>query len=143
MINDYGRDDLKPIFTSLLTRYAYSHHRRCADGSIIPWIDEVRHPDRDEWTSRTILKNNGWIPEKVGYERGKDYNHSTFCDLVITGIVDVDPDADTLTLRPNIPNDRSYFKLSGLYFKGKTYTVTYDKTGEKYGLGKGITVTEE
>ncbi len=143
VINDYGREDYKPMFARLLAKYAYSHHRRCSDGSYLPWIDEVRHPDLDDWTSRTILKSAGWKQEKGGYERGKDYNHSTFCDLVITGIVGVDPDADTLVVRPNIPEDWKYFKLSGLYFKGKTYTVTYDRTGEKYGLGQGITVSEE
>jgi len=25
--------------------------------------------------------------DKGGVERGKDYNHSTFCDLIITGLV--------------------------------------------------------
>ena len=143
VINSYGREDFKPIFTNLLTRYAYSHHIICEDGSVRPWIDEVRHPDIDDWTSRTILKNNGWLPGKGGYERGKDYNHSTFCDLVITGIVGVEPDAHTLTVRPNIPENWDYFKLSGLFFKGKTYTVVYDKTGNRYGLGTGVKIIEE
>lgn len=142
VVNNYGRDDYKRIFTRLMTRYAHSHHRIREDGTSVLWIDEVRHPDYDEWTSRSILEGFGWLLEKGGYERGKDYNHSTFNDLVITGIVGVDPDSDTLVVKPNIPEDWSYFKLSELNFKGKNYTIIYDKNGDKYGLGKGIIIKQ-
>jgi hypothetical protein len=43
------------------------------------------------WISRTIL--NRWraggmnMKAKGGEERGKDYNHSTFVDLVINGLL--------------------------------------------------------
>ena len=143
VINVYGREDYKPLFARLLKKYALSHHRVREDGSIVPWIDEVRHPDLDEWTSRSKLESWGWKEGKGGYERGKDYNHSTFNDLIITGLVGVNPAADTLVVNPCIPEDLTYFRLSGLYFKGKTYTVTFDKTGEKYGIGQGITITQE
>ena len=38
----------------------------------IPWIDETKHPYRNEWTSRTILKDWGWKEHLGGEERGKD-----------------------------------------------------------------------
>ena len=49
-----------------------------------------------DWISRTILerwkkekndKGEEWPENKGGKERGKDYNHSTFCDLIINGLI--------------------------------------------------------
>ena len=49
-----------------------------------------------DWISRTILKRwqkekndqgEEWPINKGGKERGKDYNHSTFCDLIINGLI--------------------------------------------------------
>jgi hypothetical protein len=110
------------------------------DGKVLPWIDEVRHPLRDEWSAREILKNWGWLEKKGGYERGKDYNHSTFCDLVISGLVGVLCENGRLTVNPCVDDEIKWFRLSNLYFNGKVYTITYDKTGEKYGLGAGVFV---
>lgn len=130
----------KDMFIRLLLQYSRSHRRVRGDGKVVPWIDEVRHPLKDDWSSRTILKEWGWREDKGGYERGKDYNHSTFCDLVISGIVGVDCEASELKAEPYIPEDWDYFKLSNLNFKGKTYSIIYDKTGEKYGMGKGLII---
>ena len=33
---------------------------------------------------------------KGGEERGKDYNHSTFCDLLISGLLGLPPRADNI-----------------------------------------------
>ncbi len=140
-INNYGADELRGIFNILIKQYAKSHTRVLPNGNTVPWIDEVRHPLVDDWSSRTVLENWGWREDKGGYERGKDYNHSTFCDLVISGIVGV-REGEALTVTPCIPEDWSYFRLSNLNFRGKTYDITYDKTGERYGRGKGIAVTE-
>lgn len=131
------------LFQKLLKQYAESHRITLEDGTTVPWIDEVKHPRRDDWSSRSLLKNWGWKEELGGEERGKDYNHSTFCDLVICGIVGVDPKAESFTVRPNIPEDWDYMKLSNLHFRGNCYTVIYDKSGEKYGLGKGIVVLKD
>jgi len=46
------------------------------------WIDENLNPFTGDWISRTLLIQRG----SVIPERGKDYNHSTFCDLVISGL---------------------------------------------------------
>ena len=130
----------KDTFFRLLKQYAASHVRTTEDGTVVPWIDEVRHPERDDWSSRTILRDWGWKESKGGYERGKDYNHSTFCDLVIEGLVGVNTESETLTASPVIPDGWEYFKLSRLHYRGRRYTVQYDKTGERYGRGKGLRI---
>lgn len=40
-----------------------------------------------------------------------------------------------LTASPTIPEEWDYFKLENLHVCGDTYTVFYDKTGEKYRKG--------
>lgn len=128
------------MFVRFLKQYARCHKRITEDGRTIPWIDEVKHPYRDEWTSRTILKARGWKEQYGGEERGKDYNHSTFCDLVICGIAGIDPRAEEFDVNPNIPDDWEYMKLDNLYYRGDCYKIVYDKTGTKYNDGKGLTI---
>ena len=132
----------KRDFLTLMTNYAKSHYRKNENGEIINWIDENLHPKTGEWISRNILKEWSWREDKGGYERGKDYNHSTFCDLVIRGICGVDiSEEDTLNINPLMPDDTwEYFLLDNVYYKGKKLTVMYDKTGNKYARGKGLQV---
>ncbi len=139
MIMNYN-EKYKNSFFKLVKQYAESHKRLTESGKTVNWIDEVRHPLKDEWSSREILKNFGWKPGLGGYERGKDYNHSTFCDIVISGIVGVKYENDMLEVSPSIPDDWDYFKLENLNFRGNTYSIIYDKTGEKYNQGKGISI---
>ena len=140
MIMNYDGEGYKNAFFKLVRQYAKSHKRIREDGVIINWIDEVRHPLRDEWSSREILKNLGWNPKTGGYERGKDYNHSTFCDIVISGIVGVRCENAHLDVSPIIPDDWEYFRLRNLTFRGNKYTIIYDKTGLKYNMGKGLQI---
>ncbi|MBE5732197.1 MAG: hypothetical protein E7353_04080 [Clostridiales bacterium] len=143
VIRNYGRVDFCDMYCELLIQYAKSHYRITENGTKVDWIDEVRHPLRDEWSSRELLKDWGWKAEKGGYERGKDYNHSTFCDLIISGIVGVNTTGDTLSVSPIIPKSWDWFKLENLNYRGKSYTVIYDKDGSKYGIGKGIVIKEK
>ena len=127
-------------FVDLVKQYAHMHKRITENGSVVNWIDEVRHPLRDEWSSREILKARGWKPEYGGYERGKDYNHSTFCDIIISGIVGVEVKNGEITVSPIIPDTWNYFKLENLYVCGDIYSIFYDKSGEKYHRGKGLNI---
>ena len=74
--------------------YTKSHRLKREDGTVVPWIDENLNPHTGDWIARTRLKvwkNGTWDPGKGGVERGKDYNHSTYCDLIITGLVGLRP----------------------------------------------------
>ncbi len=122
-----GGERYKKLYIDLLLQYARMHTRTREDGSVVPWIDEVRHPLRDDWSSRSLLCEWGWPAGAGGLERGKDYNHSTFCDLVISGLLGIHEENGQLAVTPNIPEDWSYFTLSSLSFRGKTYTVFYTR----------------
>lgn len=103
-----------------------------------PWIDENLNPYTGDWIARTLLRQRHQQPE----ERGKDYNHSTFCDLVITGLVGLRPRADQVVeVNPLLPEEAmDYFCLDNVRYHGRLMTILYDKTGEHYGRGRGLHV---
>ena len=69
------------------------------------------------------------------------YNHSSYNNLVISGLCGIRPDeSDTLTMNPLIDNGIQYFCLDDVRYHGHKLTVVYDKEGNKYKFGKGLTV---
>lgn len=74
--------------------------------------------------------------------RGRDYNHSTYCDLVITGLVGLRPRADDLVeVNPLVPEGvLDYFCLDNVRYHGRNLTILWDKTGKRYGRGAGLRV---
>ena len=75
-------------------------------------------------------------------ERGKDYNHSTYNDLIITGLIGLRPRVDhILEVNPLLPDQRwSYFCLDNVRYKDHTISIFWDESGERYGYGAGLSV---
>lgn len=119
----------------LLHQYAAQHRfrRPCtatASERIVPWIDEDLNPDTGEWIARTVLsRRRDWL-----YERGKDYNHSTFCDLVISGLVGFCPNgANGFSVNPLADPAWDYFVLENLRYRGHDAAIRYRR-------GRGLSV---
>jgi hypothetical protein len=132
-------------YLETLKIYAKSHRLKRDDGTVVPWIDENLNPQTGDWISRTRLKswkNGTWDAGKGGEERGKDYNHSTFCDLVITGLAGLRPRADdAVEVNPLLPGGTwDWFCLDNVPYHGRTLAILWDRTGERYGRGKGLRV---
>ena len=89
-----------------------------------------------------------YLDESTGYwlmgdrERSRYYNHSTFNDLLITGLVGLKPRADDrIEVKPLIPQDQwDWFCLDKVPYKDDILTIVWDKTGEKYNKGKGLMI---
>ena len=126
----------------MLKIYAQSHQLKHDDGRVVPWIDENLNPTTGDWISRTRLKtwkDGTWDAGKGGEERGKDYNHSTFCDLVISGLIGLRPRADrTIEVNPLVPAAWDYFCLDRIPYHGRNLTILFDKTGNRYHKGTGL-----
>ena len=106
-------------FTRLLLQYAYTH--RDEDGT--PFLDENMDPDTGIWLARSILREWG----RDDCERGRHYNHSTFIDLVITGICGIRPaDGDELTVHP-LGTSLESFVLEDVRYHGHTLTVAWSR----------------
>lgn len=73
-------------------------------------------------------------------DRSRYYNHSTFCDLVISGLAGLVPREDNvLQVHPLIPEDAwDWFCLDGVPYHGKMLTIVWDRTGDRYGKGRGF-----
>jgi len=137
LLNHYQQDFVgKKDYLDLVRIYAKSHHLKRPDGTVVPWIDEDLHPDTGEWIARSILEKRGVK------DRGKDYNHSSYCDLVISGLVGLRPRPDdTLAVNPLVPEGTwDYFCLDSVLYHGRAITIFYDRTGQRYGKGAGLRV---
>lgn len=89
-----------------------------------------------------------YLDEVTGYwlkgdqERSRYYNHSTFNDLVITGLVGLRPRTDnTVEVNPLIPEDKwNWFCLDNVLYHGHNISIVWDKDGSRYHAGKGLRV---
>jgi len=139
LLNNYEQEAVsRKDYLDILKIYTKSHHLKLDDGRVVPWIDENLNPFTGDWIARTLLRQRGSkIPE-----RGKDYNHSTYCDLVISGLIGLRPRADeTIVVNPLVPEGTwDYFCLDRVRYHGRWLTILYDKTGEHYKKGKGLRV---
>lgn len=87
-----------------------------------------------------------YLDEVTGYWlkgdqlRSRYYNHSSFADLVITGLMGLRPREDNiLEVNPLIPQDQwDWFCLDQVKYHGKTITILWDKTGKKFKKGQGF-----
>jgi len=147
VLNNYPQEVIsKSDYFDLIQTYSKSHRRINDEGVTVPWIDENINPYTGEWLARAQLETydpeTGWSDKKGGKERGKDYNHSSFCDLIISGLVGLRPRSDnTLEVNPLVPENRwDWFCLDNILYHGKIITIVWDKTGKKYNTGKGFRV---
>ena len=107
-------------FMGLLLTYAYSH--RDMDGT--PWLDEDMDPDTGIWLAREILRQQEDYDLK---DRGRHYNHSTFIDLVMTGICGICPSQENiLTIRP-LGTSLAFFAATDIPYHGHIISVQWDK----------------
>ena len=86
--------------------------------------------------------------EKTGaWLKGRDprsyyYNHSTYADLLITGLVGLRPRADNVVdVAPLLPAGTwDWFALDGVRYHGRDLTLLWDKDGKHYGRGAGLQI---
>ncbi|MEE8450684.1 MAG: glycosyl hydrolase family 65 protein, partial [Thermoguttaceae bacterium] len=149
VLNHYPQDAVgKDDYFETLKIYTNSHRRKLDDGRVVSWIDENINPFTGDWIARTRceernaeLKERG-EEDRILLERGKDYNHSSYCDLIITGLVGLRPRPDdTVEVNPLVPDGKwDWFCLDNVPYHGSVLTIVWDKTGERYAIGKGLQV---
>ena len=115
---------LDSLFFAEMEKYMQSQHMRGK-----PYIGEYL----DETTGY-------WL--KGDQERSRYYNHSTFNDLIITGLCGLRPRQDNcIEVKPLLPAEKwSYFCLDNLRYHGHTITIVWDRDGSRYHVGKGLRV---
>jgi len=75
-------------------------------------------------------------------QRSEHYNHSEYNDLIITGLCGLRPMAgDSITINPLIDRENiKYLCLQNVSYHGHDLSIAYDETGQKYHVGKGLSV---
>jgi hypothetical protein len=124
-LNDYRNPVITDsLYFAELEKYMQSQHKRG-----MPYIGEYL----DETTGY-------WL--KGDQERSRYYNHSTFNDLIITGLCGLRPRADrTIEVSPLLPSNKwAYFCIDNIPYHGHTLTIVYDRDGDRYHAGKGLRV---
>ncbi len=125
VIRDYEQQYVSraDYFDALMT-YARSHRYRGK-----PYIGEYLDEKTGKW-----LK-----PDK---DRSRYYNHSTFCDLVINGLAGLIPqEGNIILVDPLIPSEVwDWFCLDNVLYHGRTLTILWDRSGAKYGRGRGFII---
>ena len=110
-------------YLNLLHAYALTQRK---NGQ--PYVAEAHHPDEDRW-----------IYDSAGHS--EDYNHSTFADLVLSGLLGIRPQAgDSVRIAPLAPAAWSHFAVDNVAYHGHDLSVVWDRDGSAYGKGAGFRV---
>ncbi|CEI70724.1 unnamed protein product [Fusarium venenatum] len=125
VLNDYPaqRYVTSSDYFDMIQWYAKTQYR---NGK--PYVAEAHHPDTDEWIYD-------------GENHSEDYNHSTFIDNVLAGLIGLraQPD-DTIIVNPLAPVSWDHFAVENVAYHGHSITILWDKTGSYYNRGKGLQV---
>jgi hypothetical protein len=109
-------------YIQLLNTFAKTHRK---NGN--PYLAEACHPDTGSWEGHD------------GYNHSEHYFHSSFNDLVITGLVGIRPrDDETIEVKPLAPAEWGYFALDNVPYKGIRVSILWDRDGNRYKKGKGL-----
>jgi hypothetical protein len=93
-----------------------------------PYVAEAHHPDEDRW-----------IYDGAGHS--EDYNHSTFTDLVLSGLLGIRPQAgDTVRISPLAPASWTHFAVENVAYHGHNLSIVWDRDGTAYHRGSGFRV---
>ena len=83
-----------------------------------------------------------WKDKNSAVLRGKDYNHSSYCDLIISGLVGLEINEDgNIVVNPLLPSRSwDWFCLDHVKYHDKILTIVWDKNGQKYQQAKGFSI---
>jgi hypothetical protein len=138
VLNDYSQSAIsREDYWKTFLIYTRSHKLRRDDGTVVPFIDENLHPHTGEWWARALAIKKGSFRA-----RGDHYNHSSYNDLIITGVAGLRPRADErIEVNPLVPEGTwDWFCLDNVQYHGRAITILWDRTGQKFGKGKGLRV---
>jgi hypothetical protein len=74
-----------------------------------------------------------------GFNHSEHYFHSSFNDLVITGLMGLKTDkANVLEIDPLVPEEWSHFAIEDVPYAGHLISLSYDRDGSRYKQGAGM-----
>jgi hypothetical protein len=130
LLDDYPAAAISAAdYLRLLRQYTHQHF--LSPGK--PDIEEDYNPD----TGLPI----------VGLPRSHHYFHSTYIDLVLSGLIGIRPRADNvleidplLPAHPGASQRIRYFALQDLAYHHHDISIFYDEDGSRYRIGSGLSI---
>jgi hypothetical protein len=125
VLHDYPAQDYitSEDYYKMLHLYAWTQYK---NGQ--PYVAEAHHPDEGRWMHD-------------GYNHSEDYNHSTFIDNVLAGLIGIRAQSgETVVVNPLTPLNWDYFAVENVAYHGHLITVLWDRTGSVYDRGEGLKV---
>jgi len=115
--------------------YSRSQRLKLDEGRVIPFIDEDLNPFTGVWQARAMK-----LRKHTYYGRGDHYNHSSYADLVITGLAGLRPRSDdTVEVNPVIPSGAlDWFCLDQVPYHGHLVSILWDRTGSHFHQIAGL-----
>ena len=125
LLNNYQQSVVnKADYFRLLERYTLDQRK---DGR--PYVAEASNPFTGSWKGHDT------------YYHSEHYFHSTYVDLVITGLVGLRPrDDDSLEVNPLIPDGWDWFGLDNVRYRGREVAIFWDRDGSHYRHGAGLSL---
>lgn len=123
LLNHYEQEYVdKDDYYKLLKVYTVTHRK---EGR--PYIAEACHPDTGSWSGHDAFNHS------------EHYLHSSYNDLIITGLIGLQPKAeDVIVINPLVPESWDYFALTDVPYHGHRVSIVWDRTGAKYRQGRGL-----
>jgi len=130
LLDDYTPSNVTAAdYLRLLRQYTHQHFLPSGE----PDIEEDYNPDTGE--------------PIVGLPRSHHYFHSTYIDLVLTGLIGIRPRADDVLevdplfpVQPGTYQRIRYFALQNLAYHHHDVSVFYDEDGSRYHIGSGLSI---
>lgn len=145
VLGDYPAQSVLNIekYFALLLQYAQQHTKSTAfNDTASPLgsghVFEVIHPDLGYWINRWTMYEKK--PQPSYKDVGDDYNHSTFLDLILSGLFGLRGAAtDTsVSINPLIPSSVTHCAADHIGYRGHMLAIVWDADGTHYGKGTGL-----
>ena len=124
VLNNYPQNVIsKTDYFKVFADYTHSQRK---DGQ--PYIAEDQNPDTGYWINDS-------------FNHSEHYFHSSYDDLLVTGLVGLRPRADgVVEVNPLVPDQWAYFALDDVAYHGHRLTILWDRDGTRYHRGAGLTI---
>ena len=125
LLNDYPATSAFTAtdYQTLIQKYAATQYKNG-----VPYIAEAHDPYAGNWLYDSE-------------DHSEDYNHSTFVDNIIAGLLGLRPQSDdTLVVNPLVPSVWDHFAIENAPYHGHDITVIWDGDGSYYGQGSGFQI---
>jgi hypothetical protein len=153
LLNDYPQQVTvtSSHYMQLLQQYARAHTRSHAANASSPYIGENIEPHDGYWAARQIMYGDQPISHGgfANYanatddkDRSVDYNHSTFADLVIAGLVGLRAMLGSILRINPLASGLKYFALDNIFYHNHSVSVAFDEDGSRNytGCARGLCV---